>query len=57
MDHLKVENLLVNYKTLEKFKRFKEYGNQELTMMEDLQNNIIENDSKSPFLEFTMVII
>ncbi|MBP2077537.1 N-acetyltransferase [Oceanobacillus polygoni] len=49
MEQVKVENLLVNYKTLEKFKRFKEYGNQELTMMEDLQNNIIENDSKSPF--------
>lgn len=49
MEKIKVEKLLVNYKTLEKFKRFKEYGNQELTMIEDLQNNIIENDSKSPF--------
>ncbi|MFD1336010.1 N-acetyltransferase [Oceanobacillus iheyensis] len=49
MENVKVENLLINYKTLEKFKRFREYGNQELTMMEDLENNIIENDSKSPF--------
>lgn len=49
MDEIKVEQLLVNYKTLERFKKFKEYGNQELTMMEDLQNNIIENDSNSPF--------
>lgn len=49
MENIKIENLLVNYKTLEKFKRFKEYGNQELTMMEDLQNNLIEDDSKSPF--------
>lgn len=40
---------MINYKTLEEFKRFKEYGNQELSMLEDLQNNIIENDSVSPF--------
>ncbi|MFC4557006.1 N-acetyltransferase [Virgibacillus kekensis] len=45
----KVEKLLINYKTLEKFKYFKEYGNQELSMLEDLQNNIVENDSESPF--------
>jgi len=44
-----VEKLLINYKTLEQFKRFKEYGNQELSMMEDLQNNIVENNSESPF--------
>ncbi|MHA6251392.1 N-acetyltransferase [Oceanobacillus sp. CAU 1775] len=49
MNNVKVENLLINYKTLEKFKRFKEYGNQELSMLDDLQNNFIENDSKSPF--------
>ncbi|HLS08733.1 N-acetyltransferase [Lentibacillus sp.] len=49
MNSIKVEKLLINYKTLEQFKRFKEYGNQELSMIEDLQNNIIENDSESPF--------
>ncbi|MBM7552864.1 N-acetyltransferase [Thalassobacillus pellis] len=49
METLKVERLLVNYKTLEEFKRFKEYGNQELSMLDDLQNNIVENDSESPF--------
>ncbi|WP_077622120.1 N-acetyltransferase [Sediminibacillus massiliensis] len=49
MDSIKVERLLVNYKTLEMFTRFKEYGNQELSMWEDLQSNIIENDSESPF--------
>lgn len=49
MNSVKVENLLINYKTLEKFKRFKEYGNQELSMFEDLQNRFIENNSKSPF--------
>lgn len=47
--NLKVEKLKVNYKTLEEFKKFKEYGVQELSMLEDLQANIIENDSDSPF--------
>ncbi|MBD8068403.1 N-acetyltransferase [Bacillus sp. PS06] len=46
---MKVERLLLNYKTLEEFKKFKEYGLQELSMLEDLQANIIENDSESPF--------
>jgi GNAT superfamily N-acetyltransferase len=46
---VKVEKLKVNYKTLEEFKKFKEYGVQELSMLEDLQANIIENDSESPF--------
>ncbi|WP_316568418.1 N-acetyltransferase [Neobacillus sp. YIM B06451] len=46
---VKVEKLKVNYKTLEEFKKFKEYGLQELSMLEDLEANIIENDSDSPF--------
>ncbi|MBT2573468.1 N-acetyltransferase [Bacillus sp. ISL-51] len=46
---LKIERLLINFKTLEEFKRFKEYGMQELSMLEELQDNIIENDSTSPF--------
>lgn len=45
----KVEQLKINYKTLEEFKKFKEYGLQELSMLEDLQANIIDNDSDSPF--------
>ncbi|MBU8877708.1 N-acetyltransferase [Bacillus sp. FJAT-29790] len=45
----KVEKLMVNYKTLEEFKKFREYGLQELSMFEDLEANIIENDSESPF--------
>ncbi|WP_156290437.1 N-acetyltransferase [Oceanobacillus salinisoli] len=49
MDNIKVERLLINYKTLEMFKRFREYGHQELSMMEELQNNIVENNSESPF--------
>ena len=46
---IQVERLLVNYKTLEDFKRFQAYGNQELSMLEDLQNEMIDADSKSPF--------
>ncbi|SET30150.1 Acetyltransferase (GNAT) domain-containing protein [Oceanobacillus limi] len=49
MQEVKVERLLINYKTLEEFKRFKEYGNQELSMLEDLESNIVENNSESPF--------
>ena len=45
----KVERLLVNFKTMEEFKKFKEYGMQELSMLEDLEENIIENNSQSPF--------
>jgi GNAT superfamily N-acetyltransferase len=45
----KVERLLVNFKTMEEFKKFKEYGMQELSMLEDLEENIIENNSESPF--------
>ncbi|GGB45071.1 N-acetyltransferase [Virgibacillus dakarensis] len=49
MSEAKVERLLINYKTLEEFERFTAYGNQELSMLEDLRNNIVENDSESPF--------
>ena len=45
----KVERLFVNFKTMEEFKKFKEYGIQELSMLEDLEANIIENNSQSPF--------
>ncbi|PSL50782.1 acetyltransferase (GNAT) family protein [Salsuginibacillus halophilus] len=44
-----VERLRVNYKTLEDFQNFKEVGIQELSMKEELEENIIENDSESPF--------
>ncbi|MCQ6279765.1 N-acetyltransferase [Bacillus sp. EB600] len=44
-----VEKLKVNFKTLEEFKKFKEYGIQELSMNEDLEENIIEDNSNSPF--------
>jgi len=45
----KVEKLKVNFKTLEEFKKFKEYGIQELSMLEDLEANMIDNDGESPF--------
>ncbi|WP_462409173.1 N-acetyltransferase [Neobacillus sp. Marseille-QA0830] len=45
----KVEKLKINFKTLEEFKKFKEYGLQELSMLEDLEANIVDNDSESPF--------
>ncbi|MCH6268322.1 MULTISPECIES: N-acetyltransferase [Neobacillus] len=45
----KVEKLKVNFKTLEEFKKFKEYGLQELSMFEDLEANMIDNDINSPF--------
>ncbi|WLR52235.1 N-acetyltransferase [Bacillus tianshenii] len=49
MDLLAVEKLSLNFKTLEEFKRFKKYGLQELSMIEDLQADIVENKSDSPF--------
>src|SRR5699024_11962300 len=49
MADVKVERLLINYKTLEDFKRFQAYGTQELSMFEDLENEFVENDSDSPF--------
>ncbi len=49
MKQPEVQRLLINYKTLEEFQKFKEYGLEELSMLEDLQANIIEDDSNSPF--------
>ena len=46
---MEVTRLKVNFKTLEEFKKFKEYGMQELSMLEDLQDNMIEDDYESPF--------
>ncbi|MFC0025527.1 N-acetyltransferase [Neobacillus cucumis] len=45
----KVEKLKINFKTLEEFKKFKEYGLQELSMLEDLEANIVDNNNESPF--------
>lgn len=46
---LDVVKLKINYKTMEEFKKFKEYGIQELSMLEELQEKIVDNISNSPF--------
>ena len=59
---LKIERLLINFKTLEEFKRFKEYGMQELSMLEDLQDNyltgskfILSQNSADFMREFVLI--
>ncbi|ARK31106.1 N-acetyltransferase [Halalkalibacter krulwichiae] len=49
MQKHEVKRLLVNYKTLEEFKNFREFGAAELSMKGDLEDNIIEDNSESPF--------
>lgn len=49
MSNIKVQKLLINYKTLEDFKKFQAYDNQEESMLRELQAEIVENDSESPF--------
>jgi GNAT superfamily N-acetyltransferase len=49
MEPVKVEQLKINYKTLEEFQKFNEYGLPELSMLEDLETNMVENNSQSPF--------
>lgn len=44
-----VQHLNVNFKTLDEFKKFREFGAQELSMLEDLEANMVENDIDSPF--------
>ncbi|RAL25998.1 N-acetyltransferase [Thermoflavimicrobium daqui] len=44
-----VEKLKINFKTLEEFKEFREYGLAELSMLGDLEANLIENELDSPF--------
>lgn len=41
--------LKINYKTIEDFKKFREYGLEELSMLEDLEANMIEDGTNSPF--------
>ena len=45
----KVKNLAINYKTAEEFKKFREYGSQELHMIEELEANVIDANIESPF--------
>ena len=46
---IKIEHLKINYKTLEEFEKFSEYGLQELSMLSDLKAKMVENLSNSPF--------
>lgn len=45
----KVERLRINFKTLEEFKKFHENGLEELSMYDELQENLIEDPIQSPF--------
>ncbi|SDY76500.1 Acetyltransferase (GNAT) domain-containing protein [Evansella caseinilytica] len=49
MEKHEVVRLLINFKTIEEFENFREFGLQELSMKEDLEANIIEDNSESPF--------
>lgn len=49
MTDKKVMHLKINYKTLEDFKEFREYGLEELYMLEDLEANLMEDITSSPF--------
>ncbi|KMY53527.1 hypothetical protein AC623_05615 [Bacillus sp. FJAT-27231] len=44
-----VENLKLNFKTMDEFKRFKEYGLEELSMLEEFQIYMVEDHATSPF--------
>ncbi|WP_050181538.1 GNAT family N-acetyltransferase [Domibacillus robiginosus] len=46
---LAVDNLKLNFKTMEEFKSFKEYGLEELSMIEELQTSMVEDNTDSPF--------
>ncbi|OKL37222.1 N-acetyltransferase [Domibacillus mangrovi] len=46
---LNVENLKMNFKTIEEFKSFKEYGLEELSMLEELHISMVEDNTTSPF--------
>ena len=44
-----VKHLAINYKTAEDFKKFREYGAQELQMVKELEGNMIDANMDSPF--------
>lgn len=44
-----VVQLQINYKTLEQFEKFRETGQEELFMREELESNLAENQTQSPF--------
>ncbi|KAA1042703.1 N-acetyltransferase [Macrococcus equipercicus] len=44
-----VTKLEINYKTADDFKKFREVGNQELWMVNELEGNMMDADIESPF--------
>ena len=44
-----VKHLEINYKTDELFEAFREFGNKDLYMVEELQGQTIDASSESPF--------
>ncbi|ASS75967.1 GNAT family N-acetyltransferase [Tumebacillus algifaecis] len=44
-----VQKLQINYKTLEEFRKFRENGLEELSMLEDLKADLVEDHTDSPF--------
>lgn len=44
-----VQKLQINYRTLEEFQRFRETGLEELSMLEELNETMIESTAHSPF--------
>ncbi|HEY9576324.1 MAG TPA: GNAT family N-acetyltransferase [Pseudobacillus sp.] len=44
-----VENLKMNFKTMDEFKSFKEYRLEELSMLEEFQIYMVEDNATSPF--------
>jgi GNAT superfamily N-acetyltransferase len=44
-----VTHLKVNYKTLEEFRAFRETGLEELSMLEEIKENMVEDVADSPF--------
>lgn len=46
---LSVENLKMNFKTIDEFKSFKEYGLEELSMLDELHISMVEDNTSSPF--------
>ncbi len=51
-----VKHLQINYKTDELFADFREFGNKNLYMIEELKGQMIDASSDSPFMEFLLVI-
>lgn len=47
-----VKHLEINYKTDELFEDFREFGNKDLYMVEELKGQMIDASSDSPFMAF-----